>query len=107
MLGAMAGAVLLSADAAADVRKGCSISFDEDSALMRRRRGGKLIILPGGRDGTDPKPRRDNTLVNALARTDCCAGSKRKNEVDHGSRGAGGRTDACSCRLLPLAELAR
>jgi hypothetical protein len=75
---------------------------------LQRRGGRKLIMTPGGTAAPTQKPRRDETLVNALIRA-----HRWRRKIESGRAKSitdlaeqEGVTDAYVCRLLPLTCLA-
>jgi hypothetical protein len=75
---------------------------------LQRRGGRKLIMTPEGATLPPQKPRRDNTLINALVRA-----HRWRRKIESGRAKSitdlaeqEGVTDAYVCRLLPLTCLA-
>jgi hypothetical protein len=75
---------------------------------LQRRGGRKLIVTPEGAAVPTPKPRRDETLVQALVRA-----HRWRRQIESGQARSitdlaeqEGVTDAYVCRLLPLTGLA-
>jgi ParB-like chromosome segregation protein Spo0J len=75
---------------------------------LQRRGGRKLIMAPEGATMPTPKPRRDDTLINALVRA-----HRWRRRIESGRAKSitdlaehEGVTDAYICRLLPLTCLA-
>jgi hypothetical protein len=75
---------------------------------LQRRGGRKLIMTPEGSAMPTPKPRRDDTLINALVRAHRwrrrIESGRAKSITDLAEQE--GVTDAYVCRLLPLTCLA-
>jgi hypothetical protein len=75
---------------------------------LQRRGGRKLIMTPEGSAAPTPKPRRDETLINALVRAHRwrrqIESGKAKSITDLAEQE--GVTVAFVCRLLPLTCLA-
>ena len=78
------------------------------SMRLQRRGGRKLIMTPEGSAAPTPKPRRDETLIKALARA-----HRWRRRIESGQAKSitdlaeqEGVTDAYVCRLLPLTCLA-
>jgi hypothetical protein len=75
---------------------------------LQRRGGRKLIMTPEGSAAPTPKPRRDETLVNAVVRA-----HRWRRRIESGQAKSitdlaeqEGVTDGYVCRLLPLTCLA-